>query len=190
MLKYLHSGEASVGQQNWTVGIPLRKRTAGGTPSHHHYLVTLLWQVLISQMLIHLDVQMNRYFSKVVWPNCDNITSSWGEVSPRLLSQELSYPSLVTTNPLEVKIISILLYKNNNSPTLFCTFTIDNSSFLTTIKKKMWEKEINSKCFPFWNGCTVCLAQLTFMALYLSHCDVTAWQTWSNKTLQYLGMKL
>ena len=89
MLKYLHSGEASVGQQNWTVGIPLRKRTAGGTPSHHHYLVTLLWQVLISQMLIHLDVQMNRYFSKVVWPNCDNITSSWGEVSPRLLSQEL-----------------------------------------------------------------------------------------------------
>ena len=137
MLKYLHSGQASVGQQNWAVGIPLRKRTAGGTPSHHHYLVTLLWQVLISQMLIHLDVQMNRYFSKVVWPNCDNITSSWGEVSPRLLSQELSYPSLVTTNPLEVKIISILLYKNNNSPTLFCTFTIDNSSFLTTIKKKM-----------------------------------------------------
>ena len=48
-----------------------------------------------------------------------------------------TYPSLVTTNPLEVKIISILLYKNNNSPTLFCTFTIDNSSFLTTIKKKM-----------------------------------------------------
>ena len=101
-----------------------------------------------------------------------------------------TYPSLVTTNPLEVKIISILLYKNNNFPTLFCTFTIDNSSFLTTIKKKMWEKEINSKCFPFWNGCTVCLAQLTFMALYLSHCDVTAWQTWSNKPLQYLGMKL
>ena len=48
-----------------------------------------------------------------------------------------TYPSLVTTDPLEVKIISILLYKNNNSPTLFCTFTIDNSSFLTTIKKKM-----------------------------------------------------
>ena len=48
-----------------------------------------------------------------------------------------TYPSLVTTDPLEMKIISILLYKNNNSPTLFCTFTIDNSSFLTTIKKKM-----------------------------------------------------
>ena len=36
----------------------------GGTPSHHHYLVTWLWQILISQILMHSDVQMNRYFSE------------------------------------------------------------------------------------------------------------------------------
>ena len=47
-----------------------------------------------------------------------------------------AYPTLVTTDPLEVKIISILLYKNNNRPTLFSTFTVDNSSFCTTVKKK------------------------------------------------------
>ena len=47
-----------------------------------------------------------------------------------------SYPTLVTIDPLEVKILSILLYKNNNCPTLFCTFTINKSSFLTTVKKK------------------------------------------------------
>ena len=46
------------------------------------------------------------------------------------------YPPLVTKDPLEVKIISILLYKNNNCPMLFCTIIIGNSSFLTTVKKK------------------------------------------------------
>ena len=69
----LHSREASVGQQNWTTDIPLKKRTAGGfTPSHHHYFVTWwLWQILISQILMHSDVQMSRYFSRVVWPHHD-----------------------------------------------------------------------------------------------------------------------
>ena len=37
MLKVSSFREASVGQQNWTAGIPLKKRTAEGTPSHHHY---------------------------------------------------------------------------------------------------------------------------------------------------------
>ena len=36
----------------------------GGTPSHHHYLVSWLWQILISQILMPSYVQMNRYFSK------------------------------------------------------------------------------------------------------------------------------
>ena len=73
--RYLHSGEASVGQQNWTAGIPLNKRTAGCTPSHHHYFVTWFWQVLIFQIIIHSDVQMSSYFPNVAWPHCDDITT-------------------------------------------------------------------------------------------------------------------
>ena len=60
-----------------------------------------------------------------------HILNPWGGVSPGVLSQEL------TADLLEVKIITILLYENNNCPMLFCTFTIDNSSFLTTVRKKM-----------------------------------------------------
>ena len=61
----------------------------GSTPSHHHYFVMWLWLIFISQILIHSDVQMSRYFSKVTWPHRDDITSSWGGVSPALLTQEL-----------------------------------------------------------------------------------------------------
>ena len=89
MLKYLYSQEASVGQQNWIVGIPLKKRTAGGTPSHHHCFAMWLWQIFMSQILIHSDVQMNRYFSKVARPHYDDITNSWEGVPPGCLSQEL-----------------------------------------------------------------------------------------------------
>ena len=39
--------------------------------------------------------------------------------------------------PTLVKIISILLHKNNNCPMLFCTFTIDNSSFHTTVTENV-----------------------------------------------------
>ena len=31
---------------------------------------------------------MSMYFSKLALPHCDDITSSWGRVSPGLLSQE------------------------------------------------------------------------------------------------------
>ena len=51
-------------------------------------------------------------------------------------SKSCTNPTLVTIDPLEVKIISILLYKNSYFPMLFCTFTIDNGSFLTNVKKK------------------------------------------------------
>ena len=47
--------------------------------------------------------------------------------------KSFTYPTLVTIDPLKVKIISILLYENHNRPMLFCTFTIDSSSFLTTV---------------------------------------------------------
>ena len=43
MLKYLHSREASVGQQNWTADIPLKKRTAGGV---HPFPSSLLCHVV------------------------------------------------------------------------------------------------------------------------------------------------
>ena len=72
--RYLHSGEASVYQKNWTAGIPLNKRTAGCTPSHH-YFVTWFWQILIFQIIIHSDVQMSSYFCNVAWPHCDHITT-------------------------------------------------------------------------------------------------------------------
>ena len=99
-------------------------------------------------------------------------------------SWSCTYPTLVSIEPLEVKIISIFLYKNDNCPTLFWAFIIDNSSFLTTVtqkcsmypyfqQKSFWF--MNSNCFPFWRGCAVCLAHLIFIILYLSHRDVTAW---------------
>ena len=46
-----------------------------------------------------------------------------------------AYPTLVTLDPLEAEIISVLLCKNN-CPKLFCSFTIDNSSYITTVRKK------------------------------------------------------
>ena len=55
------------------------------------------------------------------------------DFSPR----SCTYPTLVTIDPPEMNTISILLYKDSNCHTLFCTFTIDNSLFLTTVKKKM-----------------------------------------------------
>ena len=46
--RYLHSGEASVGQQNWTVGIPLKKKTAGG----HCFPSSLLCHVTLTNTYI------------------------------------------------------------------------------------------------------------------------------------------
>ena len=55
------------------------------------------------------------------------------EFSPR----SCTYPTFVSIDSPEVKIISILLYKDSKCPTLFYTFTIDSSLFFTTVKKKM-----------------------------------------------------
>ena len=180
--RYLHSGEASVG------------------PSHHHYFVMWLWQILISQILIHSDVQISRYFSKVTWPHCDDITSSWRGVLLDFSPLSCTYPTLVTTDPLEVKIISIILYKNTNCPMLFCTFTTDNSSFLTTVKKKMSCVSLFSiqKFLIYKFKLLSLLKRLYSMssATYIHNpLPVTPWrhsvtQTWPNKPLQYLGMKL
>ena len=123
---------------------------------------------------------MSRYFSKSCDPIVMMLLAPGEECHLDSSPKSCTYPSLVTRDPPEVKIFSILLYKNN-CPMLFCTFTLDNSSFLPTVKKKMFCVSLlsknsdysNSNYFPFWKGYTVCLAQFTFMILYLSHCEVT-----------------
>ena len=104
-----------------------------GTLSHHHYLVMWLWQILISQILIHSYVQMSRYFSKSCDPIVMTLLAPGDECHLDLSPKSCTYPTLAIIDPPEVKIISILLYKNSNCPMLFCTFTIDNSLFLTTV---------------------------------------------------------
>ena len=111
------------------------KENRRGTPFHHHYLVTCLWQILKSQILIHSDVQMSRYFSKSHEPIVMKLLALGEECHLDFSPKSCNYPTLVTIHPLEVKIISILHYKNSNCPTLFCTFIIDNSLFFTTVKK-------------------------------------------------------
>ena len=80
---------------------------------------------------------MNRYFSKSCDPIVMTLLAPGEEFHLYFSPKSCTYPTLVTIDPLEVKIISILLYENNNCPMLFCTFTTDNSSFLITVKKEM-----------------------------------------------------
>ena len=108
-----------------------------------------------------------------------------------------TYPTLVT---IEVKIISILLYENNNCPSLFCTFTIGNSSFLTTVEKKKFCVSLFSvqkfliyifKLLSLLRR-LYCMSSTTYIHYPL---PVTPWchsvtQTWPTKPLQYLGIKL
>ena len=146
--RYLHSGETSVGQQNWTAGRPLKNRTAGDTPSPHHYFVKWLWQILISEILIQSDVQMSRYFLKIAWPHHDDMTCSLGggggrgylDFSPNSCIIQLWWPSRSEDN-FNFTLILPQFYLNN-CPVLFCTFTIDNSSFLTTIMQKVFSKTV------------------------------------------------
>ena len=115
-----------------------KEENSRGTLSHHHYLVRWIWQMLISQILIHSYVQMSRYFSKSHDPTVMNLLAPGEECHLDLSPKGCTYPTLATIDPPEVKIVSILLYKDSNCPMLFCTFTIDNSLFLTTVKKKMF----------------------------------------------------
>ena len=137
--RYLHSGEVWVNQENWTAGISLISRYISdcrGTFSRHHYLVTWIWQILISQILIHSYVQMTRYFSKSHDPMVMTLLAPGEKCHLDFSPKSCIYPTLATTDPPEAKIISILLYKDNNCPTQFCTFTIENILFFTTVKKK------------------------------------------------------
>ena len=132
--KYLHSGEVSVNPENWTAGIPL-KRTAGAL-----FPIITTWSRDFDKYLYlkysYTHVQMRRCFSKLHDPIVMTLLAPGEECHLDFSPKSCTYPTLVTIDPPEVKIISILLYKDSNCPTLFCTFTIDNSSFLTTVKKK------------------------------------------------------
>ena len=104
----------------------------------HSFPSSLLCHVTsaICQILIHSDVQISSIFEKLCDPIVMTLLVPGEECHLDFSPKSCAYPTLVTTDPLEVKIISILLYKNNNRPTLFSTFTVDNSSFCTTVKKK------------------------------------------------------
>ena len=198
--RYLHSGEASVSHQNWTVGIPFKKRTAGATPSHDHYFVTWLSQILISEILIHPDVKMSWYFSKVASPYYDGILAPGEECHLDFSPKSCTYPTLVTRDPLELNINLVLLYKNNSCPTLFCTFTIDNSSFLTTVnKRKSCVSLFSLQKFLIYKFKLLSLLKWLYSMFNATYIHdlllVTPWrhsvvQTWPNNPLQYLGIKL
>ena len=123
---------------SWSTKLDSRytsKKNRRGTPSHHHYLVLCLWQILISQILIQSDVQMSRYFSKSHDPIVMKLLTPREKCHLDFSPKSCNYPTLVTIDPLEVKIISILHYKNSKCPMLFCTFITDNSLFYTEVKK-------------------------------------------------------
>ena len=137
-------------------------------------------------------MQMSRYFLKSHDPIVMGSLAPGEECHLDISPKSCTYPTLGTIDPQEVKIISVLLYKDSNCPRLFCTFTIDNSLLLTTVNKKMFCVSLFSvkefliykfKLLSFWKGCTICLAQLTFMIFYVT-------QTRPVKHWQYLVMKL
>ena len=78
---------------------------------------------------------MRRYFSKSHDPNVMKLLAPGEECHLDFSRKSCTYPTLVTIDPLEVKIISILHYKNSKCPMLFCTFITDNSLFYTEVKK-------------------------------------------------------
>ena len=134
--RYLHSGEASVSHQNWTVGIPFKKRTAGATPSHDHYFVTWLSQILISEILIHSDVKMSWYFSKVASPYYDGILAPGEECHLDFSPKSCTYPTLVTRDPLELNINLVLLYKIIAAQRYFAPLPLTIAHFLPLTVKK------------------------------------------------------
>ena len=122
---------------------------------------------------------MSRYFSKSCDPIVMTLLAPGDECHLDLSPKSCTYPTLAIIDPPEVKIISILLYKNSNCQMLFCTFTIGNSLFLTTVQKTMFCVSLFSvkefliykfKLLSFLKKFTISQAQLTFMIFYLSYC--------------------
>ena len=96
--RYLHSGEVSVNQENWTAGIPRKRRAAGAL-----FPIISTWSRDFDKYLYpkYSYTHMCKWVGifKVTWPHCDDITSSWGGVSTGLLSQELYLANFVDDRP-------------------------------------------------------------------------------------------
>ena len=103
----------------------------------HSFPSSLLCHVTsaICQILIHSDAQMSSIFEKLCDPVVMTLLVPGEECHLDFSPKSCAYPTLVTLDPLEAEIISVLLCKNN-CPKLFCSFTIDNSSYITTVRKK------------------------------------------------------
>ena len=135
--RYLHSGEVSVNQEYWKTGIPLKRRTAGAL-----FPLITTWSRDFDKYLYlkysYTHVQMRRCFSKLHDPIVMTLLAPGEECHLDFSPKSCTYPTLATIDPSEVKIISILLNKDSNCPTLFYTFTIGSGLFRTTVKKKMF----------------------------------------------------
>ena len=123
-------------QQNWTAKIPLKRTEEALLP------IITTWSCVFDKYLYlkYSYTQMCRWvgvFQKSRDPIVTTLLAPREEFHLDFSLKSCTDPTLVAADPLEKKIISILLSKNNNCPTLFCTFTINKSSFLTTVKKKM-----------------------------------------------------
>ena len=149
---------------------------------------------------IYSSVQIGRYFSNSHDSIMMALLAPGEECHLDFCPKSCTYPTLATIDPPEVKIISILLYKDSNCPMLYCTFTIDNSLFLTTVKKKMFCVSLFSvKEFLIYKSKLLSFLQRLYNMSRTTYIHdllpVTWWrhsmtQTWLIKHWQYLGMKL
>ena len=93
--------------------------------------------MLISQTFRQADVQIRSYFSNLRDPIMMMLLVPGEECHLGFSPKSCTYPTLVTIDPLGVKIVSILLCENNNCPTLFGNFTIDNSLCICIFSKRV-----------------------------------------------------
>ena len=104
----------------------------------HSFPSSLLCHVTsaICQILIHSDVQMSSIFEKLCDPIVMTLLVPGEECHLDFSPKSCAYPTLMTIDPLEVKIISVLLYKN---PTVQCYSApqpLTIAHFLLLLRKK------------------------------------------------------
>ena len=169
----------------------------------HSFLSSLLCHVTlrnthISNTHILRCADEYRYFSKVTWLHCNNITSYWGWVSPGLFSQELCLSNLCDHRPSRTEDNFNFTFRYNNLPMLFCFFIISNSSFLTTGREKLLFILIFiKKCLIYKFKVLSLLKRLCRMSsttyicdpLPVTPCRYSMTQNWPTKPLQWIGMK-
>ena len=172
-----HSGEVSVNQENWTAGIPLKRRTAGAL-----FPIITTWSHNFDQYLYlkysYTHICKWVVFFKVTWPHRDDVTSSWEECHLDFSPKSCTYSTLATIDPPEVKIISILPYKIVTVQLYSAPLPLTIVYFLLLLRKKMFcvslfsVKELLIYKFKWLSFlrrlynmsctiCTICLAQLS-----------------------------